>query len=196
MSGRALSRKFARVFDSCSSSSSSQDDAGDFRADDRIESVSIRIDIGSQILEMRTGGQVQRTWPVSTASNGAGERNGSECTPRGRHVIHARIGDGAEIGTVFVARRPTGEIYSRQLARQYPERDWILTRILWLAGTEPGRNLHGEVDTERRYIYIHGCPDEVKIGVPGSHGCIRMHNEAIVDLFDRVKVATGVLIEE
>ncbi|WP_025771972.1 L,D-transpeptidase [Thioalkalivibrio sp. HK1] len=191
MNERALSKKFAQVFDSY------QDDTSDSKAIHQSKSAFIRIDLGRQILELHDGaGEVQRTWPVSTAINGAGEREGSECTPRGRHIIHARVGEGAEIGTVFVGRRPTGEIYSRELARQYPNRDWILTRILWLAGTEPGRNLHKEVDTERRYIYIHGCPDEVNIGVPGSHGCIRMHNRAIVDLFDRVRVGTRVLIEE
>ncbi|MBF2759134.1 MAG: L,D-transpeptidase [Ectothiorhodospiraceae bacterium AqS1] len=197
-SGRALSKKFARVFDSPSSSNESESETGDSDAPatDPFENLTIRIDIARQILELRSGGGVQRTWPVSTAINGAGEREGSQCTPRGRHIIHARIGNGAEIGAVFVGRRPTGEKYSPQLARQYPDRDWILTRILWLAGTEPGRNLNGEVDTESRYIYIHGCPDEAKIGAPGSHGCIRMHNEAVVDLFDRVKTGTGVLIEE
>ncbi len=194
MSGRALSAKFARVFDSCSFSD--ENDAHDSQSDVLCEKLSIRIDLGAQILELRSGPGVRRTWPVSTAINGAGERNGSECTPRGRHVVRSRIGAEAEIGTVFVGRIPTGEKYSRQLAADHPERDWILTRILWLAGTEAGRNRLGEVDTASRYIYIHGCPDDTILGAPGSRGCIRMRNEDIVDLFDQVKVGTEVLIEE
>ncbi len=131
---------------------------------------------------------------VSTARNGPGERHGSECTPRGLHVIRAKIGAGCPVNTVFVGRRPTGEIYSPELRERFPTRDWILTRILWLSGLEPGRNRLGEVDTMRRYIYIHGCPDEAPMGVPGSHGCVRMRNAEIVELFERVPVGSRVLI--
>ena len=134
-------------------------------------------------------------YPVSTAANGAGEREGSFCTPRGRHVIRARIGDGCPPGTVFVGRRPTGERYGPELRDRHPGRDWILTRILWLSGCEPGRNRLGSVDTMRRYIYIHGTPDDVELGRPGSHGCIRMANADVIDLFDRVAVGTPVVIE-
>jgi lipoprotein-anchoring transpeptidase ErfK/SrfK len=118
------------------------------------------------------------------------------CTPRGRHVIRARIGDGCRSGTVFVGRRPTGEVYAVGMRVNEPERDWILTRILWLSGCEPGRNRLGDVDTMRRYIYIHGTPDDVVLGEPGSHGCVRMANADVIDLFDRVPVGTPVLIEE
>jgi lipoprotein-anchoring transpeptidase ErfK/SrfK len=120
----------------------------------------------------------------------------SECTPRGRHIVRARIGAGLPIGSVFVGRRPTGEIYSEELASQFPGRDWILTRILWLRGLEPGRNRFGEVDSMRRYIYIHGTPDDQPMGVPRSHGCIRMRNDDIVDLFDDVPAGAVVDIME
>ena len=155
----------------------------------------VRIDLDRQCLELRGRGEVHGTYPVSTAANGPGEQEGSECTPRGRHVIRARIGAGAAPGTVFVGRRPTGERYTPALGVAYPDRDWILTRILWLSGTEPGRNRLGRVDTMRRYIYIHGCPDDVDITTPGSHGCIRMRNADVIDLFDRVEAGTTVVIE-
>ena len=156
----------------------------------------IHIDLTRQRLELRIGGEACRSWPVSTAANGPGERQGSECTPRGRHVVRARIGAGAPSGAVFVARRPTGERYTPALGAAHPERDWILTRILWLSGAEPGKNRLGGVDTMRRYIYIHGCPDDTDITVPGSRGCIRMRNEDVTDLFDRVEAGTQVVIEE
>ena len=160
-------------------------------------SVSIYISIAKQTLALYSdGGRLVRCYPVSTASRGAGEQRGSYCTPRGKHLIRARIGGGQPENTVFVARRPSGEVYSPQLAAAFPERDWILTRILWLSGCEPGRNRLGSVDTMRRYIYIHGCPDTATVGVPASHGCIRMRNEDLVDLFDRVPVYTPVEITE
>ena len=155
----------------------------------------VRIDIDRQRLDLQVVGAVLRSYPVSTAANGPGEREGSECTPRGTHVIRAKIGAGAAPGTVFVARRPTGERYTPALGAAHPERDWILTRILWLSGTEPGRNRLGRVDTMRRYIYIHGCPDDVDITTPDSHGCIRMRNVHVIDLFDRVEAGTRVVIE-
>ena len=155
----------------------------------------VRIDLDRQCLELHVRGEVRRTWPVSTAANGPGELEGSDCTPRGRHVIRAMIGAGAAPGTVFVGRRPTGERYTPALGAAHPDRDWILTRILWLSGTEPGRNRLGGVDTMRRYIYIHGCPDDTDMTVTGSHGCIRMRNDDVIDLFDRVTAGTRVVIE-
>jgi len=156
----------------------------------------IEIDLQRQELTLSDTLGVTLSYPVSTAANGAGERNGSGCTPRGWHRIRAKIGAGSPPGTVFVGRRPTGENYSQALRRQGPDRDWILTRILWLSGTEVGRNRLGECDTMRRYIYIHGTPDDVRLGTPGSHGCIRMRNADIVMLFDRVTAGTRVLIRE
>ena len=135
-----------------------------------------------------------KTYSVSTAKNGAGEKNGSLCTPRGRHIVRAKIGAGQPPGTVFVRRRPTGEVWSTELDAKYPGRDWILTRILWLSGREPGRNRLGDVDTMRRYIYIHGSPDRAEMGKPGSIGCVRMHNKDIVELFDLVPPYTDVEI--
>lgn len=156
----------------------------------------IVVGLASQRLTLAAGPDVLRVYSVSTARRGAGERTGSEQTPRGEHVVRAKIGGGAPSGMVFVGRRPTGEIWSPDLARQFPDRDWILTRILWLSGTEPGRNRLGHVDSMRRYIYIHGTPDTEAVGVAASHGCIRMRNEDIIDLFDRVPVGTHVSIEE
>jgi lipoprotein-anchoring transpeptidase ErfK/SrfK len=127
-----------------------------------------------------------RTYSVSTAKNGPGEKNGSLCTPRGRHIVRAKIGAGRPAGTVFVRRRPTGEVWTPELHAKYPGRDWILTRILWLSGCETGRNRLGDVDTMRRYIYIHGSPESAEMGKPGSIGCVRMHNRDMVELFDRV----------
>ena len=135
-------------------------------------------------------------YPISTSKNGSGELNGSNCTPRGLHVIRAKIGAGQPANAVFVERRPTGEIYTSGLAAQYPDRDWILTRILWLSGCEVGFNRLGKVDTMRRYIYIHGSPDSVKMGKTGSIGCIRMRNQDLLELFDKVAIGTPVEIRE
>jgi lipoprotein-anchoring transpeptidase ErfK/SrfK len=141
------------------------------------------------------GREVSR-YQVSTSKNGAGELNGSNCTPRGLHMIRAKIGAGLPVNTVFVDRRPTGEIYTPELARLHPNRDWILTRILWLSGCEVGFNRLGNVDTMRRYIYVHGSPDSVEMGKPGSIGCIRMRNQDLLGLFDTVAVGTPVEIRE
>jgi L,D-transpeptidase YbiS len=155
----------------------------------------IIIDIGAQTLVLSDGtGQTLR-YAVSTSKYGAGERKNSLKTPRGRHEVRAKIGAGCPAGTVFVGRRSTGEIWSEALARANPDRDWILTRILWLSGLEPGVNRLGDVDTMRRYIYIHGMPDTEPCGKPGSIGCIRMRNADIVDLFERVAVGTLVQIK-
>jgi lipoprotein-anchoring transpeptidase ErfK/SrfK len=157
----------------------------------------IAISIPAQTLELfDDAGALVKRYAVSTAANGAGERNGSFCTPRGRHIVRAKIGAGAPANTVFVKRRPTGETWSPQLAEQFPNRDWILTRILWLSGCEPGKNRLGCVDTMRRYIYIHGSPDSVPMGTPGSIGCVRMRNADIVELFDLVPPYTSVDIKD
>ncbi|MDT8387589.1 MAG: L,D-transpeptidase [Thiogranum sp.] len=156
----------------------------------------LHIDLSGQRLQLLRHGTVLLSYPISSALKGAGEQNGSEQTPRGWHRIRARIGAGCAPGTVFVARRPTGEIYSGQLRQQHPARDWILSRILWLCGSEPGTNRFGSVDSMRRYIYIHGCPDSEPMGEPRSHGCIRMRNSDLIDLFDRVSTGLPVLIEE
>jgi len=156
----------------------------------------IEVSIAEQRLRLRDAGRVLLEASVATARNGPGERSGSECTPRGWHLVRAKIGAGCAPDTVFVGRRLSGEIYKPALRRQFPERDWILTRILWLSGLEPGRNRLGEVDTMRRYIYIHGAPDDDPMGVPSSHGCIKMRNDDVIALFERVAVGTRVLVTE
>ncbi len=155
----------------------------------------IHIDLERQRLQLRRAGRVYAQYPVSTARKGAGERLGSEQTPRGWHRVRAKIGAGCAAGTVFIARRPSGEVYSEALARAYPQRDWILTRILWLCGNEPGKNRLGPVDSMRRYIYIHGCPDSEPMGVARSHGCVRMRNADVIALFAQTPVGMPVLIE-
>lgn len=156
----------------------------------------IHIDLARQRLELREGDALLGAWPVSTAARGAGERLGSQRTPRGRHRVHAAIGAGAPMGAVFVARRATGELCTPEKLASQPGRDWILTRILWLGGCEPGRNQGGEVDTLRRHVYIHGTPDEASLGRPASHGCVRMRSADVIALFDRVWVGTPVDIVE
>lgn len=148
-----------------------------------------------QQLEIIINSKITKSYPISTAKNGIGEIKGSECTPCGCHRVRAKIGDAQPLNSVFVGRRPTGEIYNVELAKTFPHRDWILTRILWLDGLEAGKNRYGNVHTASRYIYIHGCPDELINGQPESHGCIRMKNADILDLFNRIPVGTKVFID-
>ena len=156
----------------------------------------IEVDIPAQTLVLRARpGKIVMQTRVATARNGAGERINSEQTPRGRHIIRAKIGAGLPAGAVLVSRRATGEVFSPGLRAAFPERDWILTRILWLSGLERGKNRLGAVDTMRRYIYIHGCPDEDPMGIPSSRGCVKMRNSDIIRLFDIVPAGTPVLIK-
>lgn len=157
---------------------------------------SIIINIAQQTLQLYNDTTIIKVWQVSTAANGVGEENGSYKTPRGKHIIRAKIGEGQAINTVFRARRPTGEIYSPQLAIESPRSDWILTRILWLSGCEKGKNRLGNVDTMRRYIYIHGTPDTTDMNTPGSIGCIRMRNNDLLQLFCQTPIHTPVNIIE
>jgi L,D-transpeptidase YbiS len=152
--------------------------------------MSILIDVPRQELVLSSG----KRYAVSTAKNGLGERNGSFCTPRGRHIVRAKIGAGQPLRSAFVRRRPTGEVWTPELHAKYPGRDWMLTRILWLSGCEVGRNRLGDVDTMRRMIYIHGAPDSAEIGKPGSHGCVRMRSEDVAELFELVAPYTPVEI--
>lgn len=156
----------------------------------------VEISLTEQRLKLYRDKDVLETFAISTAISGPGETSGSECTPRGRHVVFEKIGHGDEEGTVFVGRKPTGEVFNMALASKYPQRDWILTRIIRLAGDEPGYNQGGEVDTLERMIYIHGAPEGTKMGIPGSHGCIRMKNEDIVRFFELVEEGTIVNIRE
>ncbi len=154
----------------------------------------IDICITNQTLQIIEQNSVQKTYPISSAKNGLGEDMGSECTPRGKHKIRAKIGATQPLNSVFIARRPTGEIYTTTLAEKFPQRDWILTRILWLGGLEAGFNRYGKKDSTWRYIYIHGCPDHLMQGQPESHGCIRMANQDIADFFEAVQVNDEVFI--
>ncbi|MEN8206155.1 MAG: L,D-transpeptidase [Pseudomonadota bacterium] len=160
------------------------------------ESHLIKVSIDEQRLQFLESGRVIMDVAVSTAANGPGEIMHSECTPRGRHRIRAKIGADAPVNTVFVGRRASGEIYTPELKQQHPDRDWMLTRILWLSGQEPGKNRFGDRDSMRRYIYIHGCPDEDAMGMPSSHGCIKMRNTEVIELFEQVPAGTQVLIQE
>lgn len=155
----------------------------------------ITVDLEAQELIWRAGTDECR-YLVSTAAAGAGERNGSLQTPRGHHRVRARIGTGALPLAVFAGRRPTGEHWSPEAAASTPQRDWILARILWLCGCEPGRNRFGAVDSMRRYIYIHGTPPDQPLGVPASHGCVRMAVADVIELFERTPAGTGVDIHE
>jgi hypothetical protein len=155
----------------------------------------IEISIKQQTLKLfnNFGCQIVE-YSVSTAVNGSGCEKDSGCTPVGQHIIRAKIGAGSAPNTVFVGRRATGEIFTPELMKKFPDRDWILTRILWLSGKEVGKNRLGKVDTMQRYIYIHGSPDDVEMGAIGSHGCVRMRNSDVIELFDLVNVGTSVFI--
>jgi len=154
------------------------------------------INIEQKTLHCIVNNKLEKEYQISTAKNGVGEQLGSECTPRGRHIIRAKIGKQAVTNSVFIGRRFSGEFFSEALRKQYPERDWILTRILWLSGKEVGENRLGKVDTMRRYIYIHGCPDSDALGENSSHGCIKMRNSDLIELFDKVDVGCSVTINE
>jgi L,D-transpeptidase YbiS len=155
----------------------------------------INISIAEQTLTvLDSDGELLAQFPVSTAANGVGCEKESGCTPLGAHIIRAKIGEGAPTNAVFIGRRQTGEICTPALMEKFPNRDWILTRILWLSGTELGKNRLSNVDTMQRYIYIHGTPDTIDMAVADSHGCIRMRNDDIIALFDLVPVGTSVLI--
>ncbi len=154
----------------------------------------LEVNISKQLMTLRRNNEVVKEYLISTAKNGPGEKINSEQTPRGHHIIRAKIGGDVPANTVFIRRRPTGEIYSPELRAQFPDRDWILTRIFWLSGLEPGKNRLGDVDTMRRYIYIHGTPDDVAMGAPGSRGCIRMRNSEIIELFNLVPAYTPITI--
>jgi L,D-transpeptidase YbiS len=156
----------------------------------------IDISIADQTLTWQNGNGESETYLVSTATNGPGEQEGSQCTPRGAHIVRAMIGAGMPEGAVFRGRRFTGEVWTPELHGQFPGRDWILSRILWLSGCQPGFNRLGDVDSMRRFIYIHGTPDSEPMGLPASHGCVRMRNRDVMDLFDRVTPGCPVTIHE
>lgn len=158
----------------------------------------IIINIAKQTLSLYQADTLTEQFSISTGKNGIGNLEGSGQTPLGKHIISDKIGAGEPMNTVFVGRVPTGEIYEPMLGELAPERDWILSRILWLSGCEEGinqgHNSQGCCDTHARYIYIHGTPDSESMGVPLSHGCIRMRNVDVMRLFDNVEEGTLVSI--
>lgn len=155
----------------------------------------IEIKLSTQTLSLQSP-SFNKIYSISSAKNGAGQASGSGCTPLGHHIIRAKIGSGMPANSVYRGRRFTGEFYTSELAERYPERDWILTRILWLSGKELGYNRLGDVDSMQRYIYIHGTPDSEPMGIPLSHGCIRMRNSDMVELFELTLVGMDVYIQK
>ncbi len=158
--------------------------------------MNIIINVKQQKLFLYDNHKLICKYDISTAKNGLGEQEGSYKTPRGKHKIHQKIGEGASENTVFIGRKPTGEIYSEKLFQENPKRRWILTRIITLEGLEEGKNRGGDVDTLKRFVYIHGVPDSIPMGVPLSIGCIQMRNNDIIEFFDRIHISMEVLIVE
>lgn len=156
----------------------------------------LEIDLGAQSLTIREGSACRETFAISSGAHGIGQHEGSGQTPVGWHYVRAVIGDGLPPGSVFRGRRPTGEVFSPELARTHPERDWILTRILWLCGLERGVNRGGDVDSQRRYIYLHGTPADQPMGTPASHGCIRLRDEALLAVFEATPAGTPVWLHD
>jgi lipoprotein-anchoring transpeptidase ErfK/SrfK len=153
--------------------------------------IALEVDIDKQKMRVFDNDKLIKEYIISTGKKGVGEEAGSEQTPRGLHVIRAKFGGNRPANSVFVGRRATGEIYEPSLREKFPDRDWILTRILWLGGLEMKKNR----GTMGRHIYIHGAPDDVVMGVPGSRGCVRMRNQDIIELFECVPVGTKILIK-
>jgi len=156
----------------------------------------VEVDIADQRMTVWHGQKAQWHCLVSTAAAGPGQREGSGQTPLGWHVIRAAIGHGQPTGAVYRGRRPTGEVFDPALAAAHPERDWILTRILWLSGLERGHNRGGDVDSQRRYIYFHGTPPDKPMGDADSHGCIRLRDDDLLRLFDEARPGTPVWLHD
>ncbi len=144
------------------------------------------VSVGEQRLYLYRGGEQVANYPVSTSRFGTGSRLGSLQTPLGAHRVRRKIGEGAPIGRIFKGRSDTGE-QARILTQPIDsDEDHVTTRILWLDGLEPGRNQGDEVDSYRRFIYIHGTHEEGLIGRPASDGCVRMRNIDVVELFEQL----------
>ncbi|WNK18794.1 L,D-transpeptidase [Halomonas piscis] len=152
----------------------------------------LEIDLARQRLVLWHGRVPGEAVAVSTGKAGAGQQDGSGQTPLGWHYVRAAVGENAPREAVFRGRRPTGEVYSEALARAHPGRDWILGRILWLCGLESGRNRGGRVDTQRRYIYLHGTPPSEPMGVAQSHGCVRLRLDDLIKVFAQTPPGTPV----
>ena len=158
-----------------------------------LEQADVLINLAKQTLNLP---KHNKFYVISSGKNGIGEQENSGKTPRGWHKIALKFGHTAPKNAVFIARQETGEIYDEMLAAQFPERDWILSRILWLSGLEKDFNQGEGCDTFKRYIYIHGTPDTEPMGVPMSHGCIRMRNTDVIELFELIDCNALVYISE
>jgi hypothetical protein len=155
------------------------------------------VDAGAQRMYLVEQGQPIGGWVISTATNGVGSEKGSDKTPLGLHKISEKIGDGAALGTIFKSRQNTGKQVEILTAPGADSKDdYVTSRIMWLEGLEPGVNKGGDVDSKERYIYIHGTGEEGKLGTPASHGCIRMKNADVINLFNRVDENTLVYITQ
>lgn len=151
------------------------------------------VSVEEQTFRLVEDGRVLWSVPCSTAANGTGSRMNSKKTPLGWHIISRKIGADAPIGQVFRGRAPTKEVWK---PGDDTKEDLVLTRILILDGLEPGKNKGGNVDSRKRYIYIHGTNDEAKIGTPASHGCVRLRNDDVIQAFDRIPESTPMLVSE
>lgn len=157
----------------------------------------VLVDASAQELQLIEQGRVTRSWIISTAEAGIGSQSGSNKTPLGVHRVAKKYGDGEPLGMILKARQVTGRIAPILTAPGARSKaDNVTTRILWLDGLEPGLNKGGKVDSFKRYIYIHGTDEEGRLGQPASHGCVRMKNRDVVELFDRVGVDTLVVIAQ
>jgi len=158
------------------------------------ESAHIEVDISEQRLYLIENSLIKASYPISTSKYGEGSIENSFKTPLGKHSIKEMIGEEAEINTIFTSRINTKR--SATIIDQFEDtvNDYVTSRIMWLDGEEDGLNKGGNVDSFRRYIYIHGTHEEGLIGTKASHGCIRMFNYDVIELFNLVNIGTKVLI--
>ena len=167
-------------------------------ANDQIEKpelkIKILVDISEQRLYLKSGEQTLVSYPISTSKYGEGSKENSFKTPLGNHIIKEKIGENAPINTIFISRINTKNIASIENKPKNTENDYVTSRIMWLEGEENGVNKGPGIDSYERYIYIHGTHEEGLIGVKASHGCIRMFNVDVIDLYDRIYNGTKVII--
>ena len=158
------------------------------------ESTHIEVDISEQRLYLIKNNLIKASYPISTSKYGEGSIENSFKTPLGKHSIKEMIGAEAEINTIFTSRINTKRYATIINQFEDTDNDYVTSRIIWLDGEEEGFNKGGNVDSFRRYIYIHGTHEEGLIGTKASHGCIRMFNYDVIELFNLVNIGTKVLI--
>lgn len=154
------------------------------------------VNIQQQEIYVVRNDAIEKTYRISSAKNGIGNSAGSGKTPLGVHRIAEKIGAGAKPNTIFLGRKDSGKTATILKDPIDSEDDYVTSRILWLEGLEPGINKGKGIDSKQRYIYIHGTPEEGLIGTPASHGCIRLYNKDVIELFDVVSAGTLVVIAE